>query len=527
MREYLLRNLTIPILEITRENELQLLKEHAARSLHIAPKDILNLAVMKESIDSRRKQAIAAVYSLKLSVDGKLNETSNLKACESPEEPARYSGHSAIKPVIVGCGPCGLFCAYALCEAGLSPVILERGEEVEKRSLSVKRYWTEGQLDPESNVQFGEGGAGTFSDGKLTTRIHDPRSSKVLDALVRFGAPQDILFKAKAHIGTDILRDVVRNMREYLKGKGCTFHFSTRMDALEVKEGALRGVRLADGTVIASEAVVLAIGHSARDTFRTLLEQGVEISQKAFSVGARIEHLQETIQTAQYGNHRHFKLEAADYQLFEHLENRTSYTFCMCPGGVVVAAASEKDTVVTNGMSFRARNGINANAAFVVSVGPEDFGSHHPLAGVAFQRELEKRAWQESRNGAAPVQRLSDFINGTPSQKPGRIKPSYTGEVYYTDLHGILPAFVTHAMTASLDVFNRKLRGFSDPDAILTAVETRTSSPVRITRGENLQSVTHPGLYPAGEGAGYAGGIMSSAVDGMRIAEQITRDFQE
>ncbi len=523
--EYLIRNVVIPIDEITQANEPALLKERAARLAHVSLNDIRDLRIIRESVDSRKKHHITMVYTLLVRLDGRIKEGRDILIYKPEAAAPQPGGTPTVRPVIVGAGPCGLFCAYTLVENGFSPIVIERGQEVEKRSECVQRFWRDGILNTETNVQFGEGGAGTFSDGKLTTRINDPRSSGVLEAFVRFGAPPDIQYKAKAHIGTDILRDVVRNMREYLKSRGCTFYFSTRMENLELRDGRVHGVTLADGTVIESQAVVLAIGHSARDTFEKLHGQGVEMKQKAFSVGVRIEHLQEAINRAQYGDVRHFKLEAADYQLFEHLQDRTAYTFCMCPGGVVVAAASEENTIVTNGMSYRARNGTNANAAYVVSVGPNDFSGNHPLAGIAYQRRLEQRCYQEGMRYAAPVQRLGDFLNHTPSSSAGRIKPSYTGEVIYTDLHHILPEPVANGIKASVSAFDRKLKGFLDPDAIMTAAETRTSSPVRIVRGEDLQSVSTAGLFPAGEGAGYAGGIMSAAVDGIRVAEQIIKDY--
>jgi uncharacterized FAD-dependent dehydrogenase/archaellum component FlaG (FlaF/FlaG flagellin family) len=378
--EYLIRNVVIPIDEITQANEPALLKERAARLAHVSLNDIRDLRIIRESVDSRKKHHITMVYTLLVRLDGRIKEGRDILIYKPEAAAPQPGGTPTVRPVIVGAGPCGLFCAYTLVENGFSPIVIERGQEVEKRSECVQRFWRDGILNTETNVQFGEGGAGTFSDGKLTTRINGPRSSGVLEAFVRFGAPPDIQYKAKAHIGTDILRDVVRNMREYLKSRGCTFYFSTRMENLELRDGRVHGVTLADGTVIESQAVVLAIGHSARDTFEKLHGQGVEMKQKAFSVGVRIEHLQEAINRAQYGDVRHFKLEAADYQLFEHLQDRTAYTFCMCPGGVVVAAASEENTIVTNGMSYRARNGTNANAAYVVSVGPNDFSGNHPLA---------------------------------------------------------------------------------------------------------------------------------------------------
>lgn len=525
--KYLIRDIRIPIQEITENNELDLLLEKAAGRLGLPLSDMRGIQIMKESVDSRHKRSIACVYTVLVSIDGVSGRLAGIEPHEPEEMAPAVSGSPLTVPVIVGAGPCGLFCAWELADRGFSPVVLERGEPVETRSGSVERFWRDGILDPESNVQFGEGGAGTFSDGKLTTRIHDPRCRKVLETLCSCGAPGDILYKAKAHIGTDILKNVIVNMREKLISRGVRFFFSTRMDSVVLGNGAVKGARLADGTVIDTQAVILAIGHSARDTFRTLLGQGITMVQKPFSVGVRIEHPQETINRAQYGDARHFKLTAADYQLFEHLDGRTAYTFCMCPGGIVVAAASEPGTIVTNGMSYHKRDGRNANAAYVVSVGPADFGSGDPLAGMEFQRSLEKRCYSLAGRYAAPIQRLGDFMDHRPSAGLGRIRPSYTGETIFADLHGILPRFVCDGIERSVGAFDRKLKGFYDPDAVMMGVETHTSAPVRLLRDEKMQSVSARGLYPAGEGAGYAGGIMSAAVDGIRVAESVAAEFSK
>ncbi|MCX7771973.1 MAG: hypothetical protein N2376_02540, partial [Clostridia bacterium] len=354
--------------------------------------------------------------------------------------------------------------------------------------------------------------------------INDPRCTKVLEVLHEFGASEGILYKAKPHVGTDVLQKVIKGLRESLIAKGASFHFSTRVKELLVGGDAVCGVKLEDGTEVLSDAVILAIGHSSRDTFETLFQQGVEIQQKPFSVGVRIEHLQEWIDEIQYGKTRHFKLGAADYQIFEHMADRTAYSFCMCPGGVVVAAASEENTIVTNGMSYHARNGQNANSAYVVSVVPSDFESQHPLAGIAFQRQLEQGCFKKTGRYAAPVQRLGDFLKDVPSKRHGAVRPSYTGEVLYTSLKDVLPPFVADGIKKSIPAFDRKLKGFMHPDALLTAVETRTSAPVRILRNERFHSVSYRGLYPAGEGAGYAGGIVSAAVDGIRVAERVSTE---
>lgn len=525
--EYIVRNISIPLLEITQTNELSLVKTRAARLMGVMERDIQGLKIVKESLDARKKNAMAMVYSVWVSLPGTLKNHKDIVPYVPQPALIPETGEPLTRPVVVGAGPCGLFCAYELVQRGFSPIVVERGEPVEKRSESVKAFWSEGILNPESNVQFGEGGAGTFSDGKLTTRINDPRCSRILEVLCECGASPDIMVRAKPHVGTDVLRGVVKNLRERLKQKGADFLFSTRMESLLIKDGQVQGIRLSDGREIHASAVILAIGHSARDTFQKLFEQGVHLQQKPFSVGVRIEHLQEWMNEAQYGPVRHFKLGPAEYQLYEHMGNRTAYSFCMCPGGIVVAAASEERTIVTNGMSYHARNGINANSAYVVSVGPNDFGSEHPLAGVAFQRRLEQGCYSHTGGYRAPVQRLGDFLNDRPSKGPGVVKPTYTGEIVYTSLKELLPDFVVKGIKQSVSVFGRKLKGFDADDALLTAVETRTSSPVRIMRDDKCKSIAVKGLYPAGEGAGYAGGIVSAAVDGIRVAEQVALAYSK
>ncbi len=523
--QYILRRLSVPLSELTRENEWSLLKHLSARKMGISEGEIQEFGILKESLDARKKSNLQVVYSVLVSCCGRVKSDKDIVAFLPSETIPLQKREPSTRPVIVGAGPCGLFCAYELIERGFSPIILERGEEVDKRFLSVQSFWSKGILNPESNVQFGEGGAGTFSDGKLTTRINDPRCTKVLEAFHTHGAPNEVLYMAKPHVGTDVLRQVIKSMREKLRERGAQFLFSTRMESLLIKNGTVQGVRLSDGTEILTSAVILAIGHSSRDTFQKLYEQGVEMTQKPFSVGVRIEHLQEWINEAQYGKMKHYKLGAADYQLFEHMEDRTAYSFCMCPGGVVVAAASEEKTVVTNGMSYHARNGVNANSAFVVSVTPKDFESTHPLSGIDFQRRLEQACYQKTGGYRAPVQKLSDFLSDKPSMALGQVKPSYTGDTVCTSISNILPDFVVNGIKRAAPLFDRKLKGFMHPDALLTAVETRTSSPVRIQRNELFQSTSIKGLFPAGEGAGYAGGIVSAAVDGIRVAEQVSMDF--
>lgn len=507
------------------------LKRIAAKKLGVNASDILSFKIVKEAVDARRKPDVSRVYSVLAEIpDNCSYRTGNgvREAVEEPEMPvvpgtARMDG----RPVIVGSGPAGIFAAFTLAEAGYRPLVLERGEPVEKRAETVDRYWKSGQLDPESNVQFGEGGAGTFSDGKLTTRINDRRCEKVLKHYHEAGAPEEILYRAKPHIGSDILRTVVVNMRKRLLDLGGEIRFGAKVTSVRIISGRAAGVTFNGSEEIKAGVVVLAVGHSARDTFKELLDSGVLMVQKPFSVGVRIEHPQRLINVAQYGSEDiSSRIGPADYQLYCKTGGRTSYSFCMCPGGIVVAAASEPDTVVTNGMSYFARDRENANSAFVVTVEPGDFGGSDPLAGVEFQRRWEREAFRAGgADGAAPVQLLGDFMKNRPSKRLGTVKPSYTGNVFLTDLNACLPDFVTARLKEAAVYFDRRVKGFAMADALLTGVETRTSSPVRITRGDTYEAAGIRGLFPCGEGAGYAGGIVSAAVDGIRVAEQIIRMY--
>ena len=507
------------------------LKRIAARKLGIGMTEFIQFKITKEAIDARRKPDVSRVYSVFAEISDNRSYRKSREVREISEEQELPVTPGVLKlqgrPVIAGSGPAGIFAALTLAAGGYKPLVLERGECVEARAAAVETYWKGGKLDPESNVQFGEGGAGTFSDGKLTTRINDRRCDKVLREFHRAGAAEEILYKSKPHIGSDVLRQVVANMRKRLIELGGEIRFGNRVTSVVIRGGRVTGVIVNGGEEIEAGAVVLAIGHSARDTFASLLKSGISMAPKPFSIGVRIEHPQELINRAQYGGAgNHAALGAADYQLFFKNGGRTAYTFCMCPGGVVVASASEPDTVVTNGMSYFSRNAENANSAFVVSVEPDDFGSSHVLAGVEFQRQWEKRAFELGGGmGSAPVQRLGDFLEGRASKSFGSVKPSYTGSVSFADLNGCLPGYVTASMKEAAAYFDRRLKGFAMEDAILTGVETRTSSPVRILRGDTLEAAGAGGLYPAGEGAGYAGGIVSAAVDGMRVAEQIIRTY--
>jgi uncharacterized FAD-dependent dehydrogenase len=526
-----------------RINELRLpldhppeaLPEAAARRLDIPGTAIRHLSVARRSHDARKKNAPTFIYSIDVEV---ADEAQLLKKFAgdthigpTPDTAYRFVAHAPVpldkRPVIIGFGPAGIFAALVLAQMGFCPLVLERGKTVRERAKDTWRLWREHRLDPESNVQFGEGGAGTFSDGKLFSQIRDPRhlGRKVLSEFVKAGAPEEILYAARPHIGTFRLVGMVERMRAEIESLGGEIRFQSRVDGIRINSGRINGVTLASGEHIAADHVVLATGHSARDTFAMLHANGVLMEAKPFAVGLRIEHPQSLIDKARLGpNAEKSLLGAADYKLVHHASNgRSVYSFCMCPGGQVIAATSEPNCVVTNGMSQYSRAERNANAGIVVNVSPEDFGGPgHPLAGVAFQRRLETQAF-ELGGGAyeAPGQRLGDFIKGRPSTRLGAVTPSYQPGVRLTDLSTALPEFAIAAIREAIPAFDRKIRGFALPDAILTGVETRTSSPLRITRGEDLQSLNVKGLYPAGEGAGYAGGILSAGIDGIRIAEAV------
>lgn len=500
------------------------------KKLGLPPSAISGIHIYKESIDARRKDNIQFVYTVDVVVE---NEAAVLKKIRDADVQATplldyedvSPGEESLKhrPIVIGTGPAGLFAALLLAEQGYKPLVFERGKDVDSRSHDVNLFWSKGLLNTESNVQFGEGGAGTFSDGKLTTLIKDKRCRKVLKELVKAGAPEDILYSHKPHVGTDVLRGVVKAIRRQIVSAGGEVRFAAKVTDIITSRGEIVGVEVNGQEVIPASVVILAVGHSSRDTFAMLLSRGVEIVPKPFSVGARIEHPQSLIDEAQYGRFAgHKNLGAADYKLSYHSKTgRTAYTFCMCPGGFVVAAASETGRVVTNGMSEHARNSTNANSAVLVGVSPADFPSNHPLAGVEFQRHYEEKAFSLAGSCyRAPVQTLGDFLAGRPSKAIGKIIPSYLPGVEPADLAECLPGYVVSTMREALTDFDRKLRGFVHPSAVLTGVETRSSSPVRIMRNDDCESKLL-GLYPAGEGAGYAGGIVSAAVDGIKVAEAI------
>ncbi len=528
-----------------RLTELKLPLDHAEDALRpalcerlgVTDDELLDFRVARRSHDARKKSAIVLIYQIDFSVRDEAALLERLagdpRIIAAPDTAYRFVAQApadlAERPVIIGFGPCGLLAGLVLAQMGFRPLILERGKAVRERTQDTWGLWRKQALNPESNVQFGEGGAGTFSDGKLYSQIKDPRhlGRKVMEEFVAAGAPEEILYLSKPHIGTFRLVKMVEHMRASIQALGGEIRFSSRVERLRRENGAVTGVELADGECIASRHVVLAVGHSARDTFAALHADGVYIEAKPFAIGVRIEHPQQLIDQARFGpSAGHPRLGAADYKLVHHAANgRAVYSFCMCPGGQVVAAASEPGQVVTNGMSQYSRAERNANSALVVEIRPEDFPGDYrknPLAGVEFQRQWERLAFQAGgENYDAPAQRVGDFLAGRASTALGSVEPSYQPGVRMADLAACLPDYVSAALREAIPAFERQIRGFAQADALLTGVETRTSSPIRIKRGEDFQSINTRGLYPAGEGAGYAGGILSAGVDGIKAAEAV------
>ncbi len=527
-------------LKLPLDHPVDAIKAAILERLDLLSDELIDYAVVRRAHDARRKAAILMVYSVDVTVRDEAavlaRHASDPKLQPAPDTAYRFVGRApegmTDRPVVIGAGPCGLFAGLILAQMGFRPIILDRGKAVRERTKDTWAFWRRGVLDPESNVQFGEGGAGTFSDGKLYSQIKDPRhlGRKVLNEFVLAGAPPEILTEAHPHIGTFRLVGMVEHMRAGIEALGGEYRFESKVEQLDIETDAdgarrVRGVELADGSRIAADWVVLAIGHSARDTFQMIYDQGVHIEPKPFSIGFRIEHPQSLIDKARFGTCAgHPDLGAADYSLSHHASNgRSVYSFCMCPGGTVVAAASEPGRVVTNGMSQYSRNERNANAGLVVEITPADYPDH-PLAGVALQRQWEAAAYiAGGETYAAPAQRVGDFLAGRPSTALGAVIPSYRPGVHPTDLASCLPEFAIAAIREALPVFGRKIPGYDHPDAVLTGVETRTSSPIRIRRDAAFESINTLGLYPAGEGAGYAGGILSAAIDGIKVAEAVAQ----
>lgn len=510
------------------------LQQKVAKILRIPERDILQLQIQKQSVDARKKPDIYYVYTVDVKVADEafvLKHQKDNRIAPVKEKtyvfPEENPGVSCHPPIIIGSGPSGLFCAYMLALHGYKPVLYERGASVEERVKDIEDFWQTGQLNPNSNVQFGEGGAGTFSDGKLNTLIKDKdgRNRKVLEIFVENGAPSNILYVNKPHIGTDILIDVVRNMRNRIIEHGGQVYFKSQFTDFTMVDGKLNNITIqrdGESQIIPADTLVLAIGHSARDTFQMLYERNIPMTSKAFAVGVRVEHMQSMINESQYGKDCPYPLPAAAYKVATTLENgRGVYSFCMCPGGYVVNASSEEKMLAVNGMSYHARDGKNANSAIIVTVTPEDYGGNHPLSGIAFQRDLEARSFQAGK-GKIPVQRFRDFCENKETTQFGSVIPQTKGACSFANVRAIFPEELAVSIEKGIKSFDRQIHGFANDDAILSAVESRTSSPVRILRNDRME-IEDTGIYPCGEGAGYAGGITSAAVDGIKVAEMIAK----
>lgn len=513
----------------------EMLKKKAAKEIGVRQAEISVLRIAKRSVDARKKTDVHFTVSVELEVGNEaaiLAKYPQNKVCEVTDTPYMIptAAERVHRPVVVGFGPAGMFAALYLAQCGLKPTVIERGSDIDTRTKAVENFRKNGILSEHTNVQFGEGGAGTFSDGKLTTGIRDPRIKHIFRELVRFGAPDEILYLAKPHIGTDILRNVVRNLRQEMIRLGGEVIFDAKLTKLIVKDDAVRGVvysRNGDEHELTTDSVILAVGHSARDTFGYLHDSGITMEQKVFAMGVRIEHLQADVNRSLYGSFAgHTALPPAEYKFAVHLpDGRSLYTFCMCPGGHIMAAASEPGTVVTNGMSLHARDAENANSALLVNVTPAELHSSDPLAGAALQLKIERAAFElGGRNYHAPVTLAGDLLDRKPSIGIGRIRPGYLPGVKPCDISGLFPEFITETLREGLPLLAKKADFFAEREAVLTAPETRSSSPVRIVRGSDLCSISLKGLYPCGEGAGYAGGIVSAAVDGLKCAEAVSEN---
>jgi len=529
--------LRITELKLPLDHPESMIKTAILDRLGLSAEHLVNYRIFRRGIDARNRDSIFLIYTIDVEADDEQAILMRLRddphIALTPDTTYRFVAHAPkdlpSRPVVIGTGPCGLFAALILAQMGFRPILLERGKEVRERTKDTFGLWRKSVFNPESNVQFGEGGAGTFSDGKLHTQIKDPNhyGRKVLTEFVKAGAPAEILYLSKPHIGTFKLVSMVEQIRATIESLGGEIRFQSRVDDIDIDNGQVRGVVLANGETIRCDHVVLAVGHSARDTFKMLYDRGVYIEAKPFSIGFRIEHPQSLIDTCRFGkNAGHPLLGAADYKLVHHCRNgRSVYSFCMCPGGTVVAATSETGHVVTNGMSQYSRNERNANSGIVVGITPDDYPGH-PLAGIEFQRRLEAHAFElGGKTYEAPGQLVGDFLAKRPSVALGSVQPSYTPGVHLCDLSSALPDYSIEAIREAIPAFDKKIKGFAMHDAVLTGVETRTSSPVRIKRNADYQSLNTRGLYPAGEGAGYAGGILSAAVDGIKVAEALALEM--
>ena len=518
------------------EKDMSCLYKKAAKKLRIDQKDLKNLKILKESIDARKKNDIKFKYSIEVEcsreehVVNKVHDRDVMLEKESVHDELVF-GNKVMehRPIIVGMGPAGMFAGLILAQHGYKPLIIERGECVEDRSKTVDKFWRDGILDTESNVQFGEGGAGTFSDGKLTTRIKDKRCDFVLRELVESGAPSNIVYSGKPHVGTDILKEVVKNIRNTIINLGGEIRFSSKLQDIKSRNGRIQSI-IVNEEEIPCETLILAIGHSSRDTYEMLYRNNIFMEPKAFAIGVRVEHKQSFMDENQYGKFdNHPRLRASEYRLvYNTKENeRSAYSFCMCPGGVVVAAASEDERLVVNGMSYYARAEANANSAIVVTVNPSDFEGSSPLSGMEFQRHYEGLCYKLGGGQyKAPVQKINDFLQDKVTTSLGDVEPSYKPGYEFKDMRETLPPYVSDMLKEGFMDFDRKIRGFATGDGIMTGIETRTSAPVKIARNENLESISLKGLYPSGEGAGFAGGIISAAVDGVKVAEKIMMEFK-
>ncbi len=521
--QYRIAGLSVPVSETDQKGRI---KEKVIKKIKNKAK-IDSLLIVKRSIDARKKNNVLYVYTVDIqtAVPIKNHNKYGLTVAERYQYQEVKSGTEKInhRPVICGFGPAGIFAALILAQRGYRPVVIERGKKIAERSKDVNAFWKNGALNPESNVQFGEGGAGTFSDGKLTTQIKNPRIKKVLETFADFGAPEEVLYDSKPHIGTDVLRNVITNIRKKIEELGGEFHFESKMETINISsDGSISGITV-NGREHPVEVLILAPGNSARDVFEMLARKKIAIEKKPFAAGLRIEHLQKDVNASQYGDFAKF-LGAADYKLSFHGINKTLYTFCMCPGGIVINAASEPDTVVTNGMSYHSRAGTNANSAILVNINPEDL-PEDVLSGMKWQRSIEQMAFAIGGNNySAPVQLVSDFLSRKKTNCLGKVKPSFTPDITFVDFNQHLPGFMLEALHQGLHDFAKKMPAFKDGDAVLTGIETRSSCPIRILRKDG-ESPVLKGLFPAGEGAGYAGGIVSAAVDGITAAEEVIKRY--